>query len=90
MTVLIRPPDFPFDIAQGNYIQRIAYDASGNAIYQGWAQPGAATSAAAWRIVQNTYDGSNRYTSNGFPQISGTLSVAFSFVWDNRASYIYS
>lgn len=75
-----------FNFSQGNYIQRIDYDASSNAIYLGWAQPGTATSDQTWRIVQNTYDGSNRFTGSGFP----TGSPAFAFSWDNRVSYAYS
>jgi hypothetical protein len=71
-----------FDFSQGNFIVRIDYDINSNAIYQGWAVPGTATSEAKWRIVQNTYDGSNRFTGSGFP--SG--SPSFTFVWDNRAS----
>lgn len=81
---------WPFNYSQGNYITRIDYDANSNAIYQGWAQPGTATSAASWRIVQNTYDGSQRFTGSGFPQVSGSPSCAFSFAWDSRATYTYS
>ncbi len=75
-----------FNYSQGNYIQRIDYDANSNAIYLGWAQAGTSTSAATWRIVQNTYDGSNRFTGSGFPNGS----PSFTFVWDNRASLSYS
>lgn len=75
-----------FDQGGSNYIQRIDYDASSNAIYIGWAQAGTATSLAKWRIVQNTYDGSNRFTGSGFPGGS----PSFSFIWDNRASLSYS
>jgi len=75
-----------FDNSQGNLIQRIDYDANGNAIYVGWAQAGSATSDATWRIVQNTYDASNRFTGSGFP----SASCAFAYVWDNRTTYTYS
>lgn len=75
-----------FNFSQGNYIQRIDYDTNSNAIYLGWAQPGTATSESKWRIVQNTYDGSNRFTGSAFP----TASPSFSFIWDNRASLSYS
>lgn len=76
-----------FNYSQGNYIQRIDYDSNSNAIYLGWAQPGTATSETKWRIVQNMYDGSNRFTGSGFPGGS----PAFGFSWDARAtSYSYS
>lgn len=80
-----------FGYTQGNLITRIDYDASSNAIYQGWAQPGTANSDAAWRIVQNSYDVSNRFTGSGFPgDVNGNPSCAFSFVWNNRAGLVYS
>ena len=80
-----------FDFSQSNYIVRIDYDVNSNAIYQGWAIAGTATSTASWRIIKNTFDGSNRFTGSGFPQISGgSPSCGFSGVWDNRASYTYS
>lgn len=70
-----------------NYITLIDYDASGNAIYQGWAKPGTASSASTWRIKKNAYDGSNQFTGSTFP--SG--SPAFAFVWDSRTTaYTYS
>jgi len=75
-----------FDQGGSNFIQRIDYDINSNAIYLGWAQAGSATSDSTWRIIQNTYDGSNRFTGSGFP--SG--SCAFNFVWDNRTTYSYS
>ncbi len=75
-----------FNFSQGNFITRVDYDANSNAIYLGWAQPGTATSEAKWRIVQNTYDASNRLTGSGFPGGS----PAFGSIWDNRVSLSYS
>lgn len=75
-----------FNYSQGNYIVRIDYDVNSNANYQGWAPAGTATSDNKWRIVQNTYDVSNRFSGSGFPNGS----PSFSFVWDNRASYSFS
>jgi hypothetical protein len=74
-----------FNYAQGNFIQRVAYDANSNAEYIGWAAPGTATSDSKWRIIKNTYDVSNRFTGSGFP--SG--SPAFTYVWDSRAGYTF-
>lgn len=74
-----------FNYVQGNFIVRQDYDGNNNAIYIGWAQPGTATSDSKWRILQQTFT-ANLMTATSFP--SG--SPAFAFVWDNRASYIYS
>ena len=71
-----------FNYSQGNYIQRVDYDANGNAIYLGWATPGTLSSEPKWRIVQNTYDGSGRFIQSGF----ALSSPAFIHIWDNRAS----
>lgn len=91
MAVNFPPNTGVFQFSQGNYIVRIDYDASGNAIYQGWAQPGTATSALFWRLVKNTYDGSDRFTASGFPQdVNGNPSCGFAFAWDSRTSYSYS
>lgn len=84
---------YVFDSAHENLIQRIDYDANDNAIYIGYAQAGTAASAAGWRLIQNTYTTVNAtpvFTSSGFPQLSGQPSGAFSFIWDNRATYTYS
>lgn len=75
-----------FDQGGLNYIQRIDYDANSNAIYLGWAQAGTSNSDARWRIIQNTYDGSMRFSASGFPNGS----PSFSFVWDDRASLVYA
>lgn len=71
----------------GENLQQIFdYDASNHVIYQGWAQPGQATSASTWRIRKLIYSGDN-VTNIQFA--SG--SPAFAFSWDNRATaYTYS
>jgi hypothetical protein len=80
-----------FDLSQLNLIKRIDYDANSNAIYQGWAQAGSATTDATWRLVQNTYDGTNRFTNSAFPQdANGNPSCGFAFQWALRATYTYS
>lgn len=56
---------------------RIDYDANDNAIYQGWAVPGTATSAPRWLMVKRTYDGSNRVTY---------MQTIINGVWDNRTT----
>ena len=57
----------------------------GQPVFVGWAEPGTPTSSAAWRIVFLTY------VANQLTQLqwaSGTM--AYNFVWDNRASLVYS
>lgn len=74
-----------FNYSQGNFIVRQDYDVNNNAIYIGWAQPGTLTSESTWRILQQTFNGSNLMTVTGF----ANASPAFAFVWDNRSTYSY-
>lgn len=74
-------------LAGGENLQQIfEYDVNGNMIYQGWSQPGQATSAQTWRLRKLTYNGSNQLTNIQWP--SG--SPAFNFIWASRTSYTYS
>lgn len=77
---------WPFILGSTNFINKFDYDANGNQIYVGWAQVGSASSDPSWRIMQQTFNGSNQMTdvkwANG--------STGFGWVWDNRASYSYS
>lgn len=75
-----------FLLGGDNLQQLFDYDVSGNLIYQGWSQPGQATSASTWRLKKLTYNGSNQLTNIQYA--SG--SPSFTFVWDNRTSYTYS
>jgi YD repeat-containing protein len=77
---------WPFIQGGTNYTMKFDYDASGNMIYTGWAQTGSATSDAAWRIMQQTFNGSNQLTDVKWPNGS----TAFNAIWDSRASaYTY-
>lgn len=58
-------------------------------VYEGYARPGSATSAAVWQIKKNTYS-SNKLVAVQWPQDNGIASSEYKFVWDNRASYTYS
>lgn len=82
--------NWAFIQANDNFIMQLDYDGSNNLIYQGFAQPGSATSEAVWRIRKYTYNATPLLTSITFPQVNGSPSGAFSFVWDNRSSYSYS
>jgi len=77
---------WPFISGSTNCINKFDYDGNGNQIYVGWAQVGSSSSDPAWRIMQQTFNGSNQLTdikwANG--------STGFGLVWDNRTSYIYS
>jgi hypothetical protein len=81
--------NYGFVAANNNLIVRFDYDGNGNQIYIGWALPGTATSDAGWRILQQNFSGNNM-TGTAFPNVNGAPSGAFSFIWDNRASYAYS
>jgi hypothetical protein len=65
---------------------RIEYDATtGNALYVGWALPGAAGSAASWRIAKPVFTG-QELTGVVWADGNGN----FDNVWDNRVSLSYS
>jgi len=84
--------------AQGRVIpasftaQSFRGDSTGtNLIYEGYARPGSATSAAVWQIRKHAYDGSNNRTSTLWPQnTAGLANTDYQFIWDNRASLTYS
>ncbi len=61
---------------------RAENDASGNAIYVGYAKGGSATSDAAWLIKKFTYDVNDAVTR---AQIANN-NLSFSHVWDDRSS----
>lgn len=66
-----------------------AYDASSNLIYEGWAVPGSATSAAVWLIAKYDYDGSNNLTTTTWAYTSGFPAGEFNQVWDNYLTLTY-
>jgi hypothetical protein len=67
------------------HTQKFEYSGD-SVIYIGKADPGTATSEAAWSIQKLTYDGSNHCTDIKWAQGKN----AFEFIWDNRATYTYS
>lgn len=75
----------PFIWGASNYTMKFDYDGSGNQVYVGWCQVGTATSDSSWRIMKQTFNGSNQLTDVTWP--SG--STGFGAVWDNRSSYSY-
>ncbi len=66
-------------------VQR-TYTVANKVEYEGYARPGAATSAAEWQISKYTYDGSNNLLAKQFAD--GTHD--YIKIWDNRAGYSYS
>ncbi len=75
---------YPFDKTDLVHMEDLAGGA--NVVYEGYAAPGTAESAAAWQIVKHTYDGSNNHLTTKFAD--GTND--YNQVWDNRASLSYS
>jgi len=75
---------YPFD--KTDLVNIRDYAAGASIVYEGWAAPGTATSAAAWQICKHTYDGTpNRLTT----KFAGGTND-YNQVWDNRASLSYS
>ena len=62
--------------------KRIEYDVSDNPIYVGYAAPGSASSAAAWFITKQTFDGNDNMTR----QQMANDKPSFDQVYDDRAS----
>lgn len=77
---------WPFILGATNFTMRFDYDGNGNQIYIGWAQVGSLSSDSAWRIMQQTFNGSNQVTN--ITWASG--STGFGLVWDLRTNYSYS
>lgn len=64
---------------------RLEYDANGNVLYKGEADPGSSTSDPVWKIEKYEYDANGNVTAVLFAE--GTAD--FDKVWDNRESYNY-
>ncbi len=80
------------NLVQGTYGEKAfkgEYDGSNNLIYSAFAVPGSSTGDKVWQIRKMTYSGTNLITV-AWPQISGKASTAYSFEWDDRATYTYS
>jgi len=77
---------WPFILGSTNFTMKFDYDGNGNQIYVGWAQTGSLSSDTAWRIMQQTFNGSNQVTDIKWPGGS----TGFGSVWDNRTTYTYS
>lgn len=68
------------------YSTEMDYDANGNVIYYGIAEPGSATSASAWQIRRLDYDGIGNLDDMLFANGLRTFNQA----WVNRLSLTYS
>ncbi len=75
---------YPFDKTDLVHMQDLA--AGSNVVYEGWAYPGTATSAAAWQICKHTYEKKDNRLTTTFA--GGTND--YNQVWDNRTSLSYS
>jgi hypothetical protein len=67
--------------------KRNEYDANDNLIYQGWCQPGSATSEAKWHIVKHTWVAGSVSGFNLIRSEQASDQVKFDKVWDDRATY---
>jgi hypothetical protein len=76
---------WPFILGSTNFTMKFIYDSNGNQTYIGWAQVGSSSSDPSWRIMQQTFNGSNQVTdikwANG--------STGFGLIFDNYLTYTY-
>lgn len=74
----------------GDMAYRADFDGGSNAIYKGFARPGASEDGLVWQIQMMTYD-TDDLVSITWPHASnGAASSEFNFSWTDRASYTYS
>ena len=72
-------------VARRNLITELDYDASGNVIYFGQAEPGTPTTDAKWQIRKLDYDGSGNLLSMLWAEgVRGFVNA-----WTGRASLSY-
>lgn len=76
---------FPFSVADMKELR--AYDGTSRLEYQGFAPPGAATSAAVWQIKKFTYDAATERILT--KQFAAGVND-YCHVWNNRASLSYN
>jgi len=68
-----------------SYIMRADYDSNGRIIYQGFAEPGTATSTAGWLIIKFTYEDTDA-TFSPSSKLFADGNTQFDNIWDDRAS----
>lgn len=71
-------------VNNGGMAQQV--DDTGSTLYQGWAEPGSATSGALWRIRRVVSSGTPTDTAITFADGNRN----FDNIWDNRAALSYS
>lgn len=80
--------DKNLNVVQESYLADLKFRgeySAGNLIYKGYARPNSDTADDVWQISKLTYSGSD-LTQVDWAQGSSE----FIFVWDDRASYVYS
>jgi hypothetical protein len=71
------------------FTERFENDANGQPIYQGWADPGAASATlGVWRIAKYTYNSTTNYLEK--IEWADGETDNFDKIWDDRATYTYS
>jgi len=83
MAINSKTVQYPFTPA--DIMTLVEYDGN-NPLYIGRANPGVASSLAAWQIKKLTFDANNNVTAMEFA--SGIND--YNKVWDDRAGYSYS
>ena len=71
------------------FAHRIAYDASYNAEYEGWAEVSTVEGAAAWMVCKHSYDSNNNiYKQYNLYEIRGQFNDLLYEVRQDRGSNI--
>jgi len=70
---------------KGENISQLAYDSDSQLQFQGFAEPGSATSGNLWQIREFTYSSGNLITI-----LWADGNQLFDNVWDDRAALSYS
>ena len=74
-----------FNGGSSNLQVRVAYDASDQPEYVGYAQPGLAEGAVGWQIQKNTWSVGDLLTATEYAESDN----GYIHVWDDRATYTY-
>ena len=70
---------------------RAENDANGNVLYLGFAKVGVTDDEAKWQISFHTWDANESLLTKVWPENDlGNPSTEYEFVWDDRATYIFS
>jgi len=80
------PQGFPIQEFSVHNTKLVDYEAGTNPVYIGYARPGSLTSGDVWQILKLAYDVNSNVVSMKWASGSNDNK----FVWDDRATYIFS